>query len=234
MHVRFAMTKTILIVGASRGIGAAAALHLAPTTERLLGVSRSPSVAGEWIEADIATDAGIDRVAAALADAPLDALLYLGGTWEKGAFTDAYRFLESPSEETRHVIAVNLVAPILLAQRLAPALSRSANPRIVLIGALSGRDGSATPEVANTACKFGLRGAAQALTLSLRPMGVGVTIINPGNLATSEVEADIAEGRFGAQVPIPMVDLLRTLDLVLSLSPDAVPSEIDLAQKHPG
>jgi 3-oxoacyl-[acyl-carrier protein] reductase len=228
------MSKNIVIAGASRGIGAAAALHLAPTTTRLLAVSRTRAVAGEWIEADLATDAGIDRVVAAVEDASLDALLYLGGTWERGAFTDAYRFLDSSPDETRHIIAVNLVAPILLAQRLAPALGRAANPRIIVIGSLSGRDGGATPEVANTASKFGLRGAAQALALSLRPLGIGVTVINPGNLATPEVEADIAEGRFGAQVPIPMADLLRTLDLVLSLSPDAVPAEIDLAQKHPG
>jgi 3-oxoacyl-[acyl-carrier protein] reductase len=228
------MSKNIVIAGASRGIGAAAALHLDPTTARLMAVSRTRAVAGEWIEADLATDAGIDRVVDAVGDASLDALLYLGGTWERGAFTDAYRFLDSPPDETRHIIAVNLVAAILLAQRLAPALGRAANPRIVLIGSLSGRDGGATPEVANTASKFGLRGAAQALALSLHPLGIGVTVINPGNLATPEVETDIAEGRFGAQMPIPMADLLRTLDLVLSLSPDAVPAEIDLAQKHPG
>jgi 3-oxoacyl-[acyl-carrier protein] reductase len=207
------MSKKIVIAGASRGIGAAAALHLAPTTARLLAVSRTRAVAGEWIEADLATNAGIDRVADVVGNASLDALLYLGGTWERGAFTDAYRFLDSPPDEARHIIAVNLV---------------------VLIGSLSGRDGGATPEVANTASKFGLRGAAQALALSLRPFGIGVTVINPGNLATPEVEADIAEGQFGAQVPIPMADFLRTLDLVLSLSPDAVPAEIDLAQKHPG
>ena len=225
---------TVVLAGASRGIGAAAARHLAPRCTRLVAVCRSPAVAGEWVEADLATDAGIDAVAQAVGADPVDALLYLGGIWEKGAFTEAYRFQDSPADEVRRVIAVNLVAPILLAQRLAPALALAANPRIVLIGSLSGCDGQAGREVANTASKFGLRGAAQALDMTLRPMGIGVTLINPDNVATPEVVADIAEGRFGAQVPLPMADLLATLDYVLALGPDSVPAEIDLVQKRPG
>ncbi len=224
---------TIVIVGASRGIGAAAALRLNGRVRRLVAVSRTPAAAGEWVRADLATDDGIAAVAEAVGEGPLDALLHLGGMWEDGAFTDAYHFLDSPAAEVRHVLAVNLVAPILLGQKLAPALSRAANPRIVVMGALSGRDGGAGPEVANTASKFGLRGAAQALGIALRPLGVGVTVINPGNVATPEVEADVAEGRFGPQTPIPMADLLATLDFVLSLGPDSVPAEIDLTQKHP-
>lgn len=222
--------ERVVVVGASRGIGAAVARHLDGRVKDLIGVARGASVAGRSVKADIATDAGLDAVAAAVGDGPLDALLFLGGTWESGAFTDEFRFLECPRQETRQVIAVNLVAPILLVQALTPALAKAAKPRVVIIGALSGRDGAATPEVANTASKFGLRGAAQALALTLRPMGIGLSLINPGNVATEEVEADIAEGRFDRQVPIPMVDLVATIDHVLALSGDAVPAEIDLVQ----
>lgn len=226
--------STVVIAGASRGIGAAVARHLQPRVGRLIAVSRTPAAVGDWIEADLATDDGVAAVAAAVGESPVDALLYLGGTWERGAFTEDYHFLDSPAEEIRQVIAVNLVAPIQLTRRLALALSQAPNPRIVLIGSLSGRDGGATPEVANTASKFGLRGAADSLALSLRPLRIGVTVINPGNIATPEVEADIVDGRFGPQTPIPMTDLLATLDYVLSLSADTVPVEIDLAQKRPG
>ncbi|MEL6198515.1 MAG: SDR family NAD(P)-dependent oxidoreductase, partial [Pseudomonadota bacterium] len=193
-----------------------------------------PAAAGLWVTADIATETGVNAVVEAVGDAVLDALLFTGGTWEAGAFTGGYRFADSPVAETRQVIGVNLIAPILLAQALAPALARSANPRILLIGSLSGRDGGATVEVANTASKFGLRGAAQALEIALREQSVAVTVLNPGNLATDEVIDDIAEGRFEDQVPIPLRDLLACIDLVLALSPDATLREIDLAQKHPG
>lgn len=222
--------RTLVIVGGSRGIGAAACRHFTDCGDRVISVSRSPAVAGTWVQADVTTDAGVDAVAAAVGDSAVDALLYLGGTWEDGAFTDAFRFAASPPEETRRVLAVNLAAPILLAQALTSALARSANPRIVLMGALSGRDNAATVEVANTASKFGLRGAAQALRLALP--GTGVTVINPGNVATPEVEADIAEGRFGAQVPIPMADLLATFDFVLGASAATTVAEVDLVQRH--
>ncbi|MCU0908534.1 MAG: SDR family oxidoreductase, partial [Rhodobacteraceae bacterium] len=136
--------------------------------------------------------------------------------------------------ETQGVLAVNLIAPVDLARRLLPALARSANPRIVLLGALSAHPGQATPEVANTASKSGLMGAAEALRLALRGRGIGVTVINPGNVATDEVLEDIATGRFEAQEAIPMADLLATLDYVLSLSAASEVRVIDLAQRSPG
>lgn len=227
------MAGRYLIVGASRGLGAAVAERLAARADKLFAASRSPAAYGTWIEADVSTDGGLEAIASAVGADPLDALLFLGGTWERGAFTQDYDFSRSPRSETRNVIAVNLIAPILLAQSLAGNLAKAPNPRVVFIGALSGLDNAATVEVANTASKFGLRGAAQALALALRPQGIGVTVINPGNVATAEVLEDIASGAFGDQTPIPIEDLIRTIDYLLSLSADAVPQDINLMQKRP-
>ncbi len=227
------MSPTYLVVGASSGLGAAAAAHLAPRAT-LFTASRRPAAQGTWIAADISVDAGIDACAVALRDAPLDGLLYMGGVWEEGAFTDAYDFHKSPRAETRNVIAVNLTAPILLAQALAPNLARATDPRIVLIGSTSGLDQFAPYEVANTASKFGLRGAALSLHHAMRPQKVGVTLINPCNIDTPEVQEDIAQGDFAPQVPIPMADILHTLDYVLGCSAATVPQEINLMQRNPG
>ncbi|MGB0695462.1 MAG: SDR family NAD(P)-dependent oxidoreductase [Rhodospirillaceae bacterium] len=224
---------TYLIVGASRGIGGATAAHLAQQGADILAVSRSPAPVGRWIQADIGTVSGIETVLQAAKAQPLDGLLFLGGVWEQGAFTPDYRFLDSPMEETLHMIAVNLTAPILLAQGLAQALSQAPAPRIVLMGSMSGLANTATKEVANTATKFGLQGAAEALNLSLRPLGIATTVINPDNVATPEVEADIAQGLAGDQIPIPLADLTGTIDYVLGLSPHAVPSVINLCQTKP-
>ena len=222
-----------LIVGASRGIGGATAAHLAELGANILSVSRSEAMAGLWIPADVSTDEGIRQVLEAAGDGPLDGLLFLGGIWEDGAFTDAYDFLKSPASETRRVLAVNLTAPILLAQGLAANLAQSTNPRVILMGSTSGLPNAASPEVANTAAKFGLQGVAEALNLSLRPQGIATTVINPDNVATAEVIDDIAEGRFDAQIPISMDDVIRTVDYILGLSADSVPSSITLGQKRP-
>lgn len=228
------MPRTCLVVGASRGIGAAVAAHMAAQGAQVLSASRTPSATGTWIAADVATDAGLDAIAAAVGERPLDSLLYMGGIWEEGAFTAEYDFLGRPRAETRAVIAVNLTAPILLAQALAANLARAPDPRIVMIGSTSGLDRFAPVEVANTASKFGLRGAAQALATALRPQRIGVTLINPGNIATPEVLADIARGDFDPQEPIPMADILHSIDYALGCSPASAPEEINLFQRDPG
>lgn len=223
--------RSIAVIGASRGIGAAVAHHFVQSGDRVVSVSRTQAVAGEWIQADISTPDGILSVADRLGNSSLDALLFMGGVWEDGAFTDNYDFKNSSDRETRYVIAVNTVAPIELTRQLANNLVKSGNPRAIFIGALSGLDHAATPEVANTAAKFGLRGAVQALRLALRDLHIGFTVINPGNVATEEVLADIEEGRFSQQVPIPLQDLISTIDWVLQLSWAADVSEINLQQK---
>jgi NAD(P)-dependent dehydrogenase (short-subunit alcohol dehydrogenase family) len=223
----------VLLVGGSRGIGAAAAQALSTQCEELLSVSRTPAVAGRWIKADLAEDEGLDRVVAAVGDDRLDALLYLGGIWEDGAFTSAYDFAASPRAETRRVIAVNLVAPILLAQALIPAFRRARAPRLVLRGALSALPNAATREVANTASKAGLAGAAEALSLALGPEGIAVTLLHPGNVATPEVEDDIASGRFDPQTPIPLADLTETVLYALRLSSAARAGVLTLHQTGP-
>ncbi|MEM7506966.1 MAG: SDR family oxidoreductase [Pseudomonadota bacterium] len=222
-----------IVIGASRGIGQATAEHLAASGADILSVSRSPSSAGTWIEADIGSPQGVAKVVEAVGERPLDALLFLGGIWEKGAFTDDYSFMDSSTNETLTVLAVNLAAPILLAQGLAKNLAKSENARIVLMGSTSGLPNAATREVANTAAKFGLQGAGEALNLSLRAYGIATTVINPDNVATPEVEEDIAQGHFGDQIPIPLEDVIRTIDYLLGLSRHSVASAINLLQKTP-
>ncbi|WP_376100764.1 SDR family oxidoreductase (plasmid) [Roseomonas sp. CCTCC AB2023176] len=220
--------KNVLVAGGSRGIGLGIAERLVRTATCLWCVSRSPSPHGEWIAADLATGEGVMAVADRLGGERLDALLYFGGTWERDAFTTGYGFERGDRAEMERVLAVNLLAPIHLVHALLPALRRSSSPRALFIGSLSGLDNAASREVANSASKSGLRGAAGALRRELP--WLAVTVLNPGNVATPEVEEDIAVGRFGPQVPIPMDDVAASVAFAISLSPAAVATEINLSQ----
>jgi 3-oxoacyl-[acyl-carrier protein] reductase len=223
--------KRIVVVGASRGIGAAVARHFFGKGDYVFSVSRSRPVAGDWIQADISTFEGIKLVADIIDDNLLDALLFMGGVWEDGAFTEKYNFLQSSDRETRYVIAVNTIAPIELTKQLARNLVKSSNPRAIFIGSLSGLDNFASIEVANTASKFGLRGAAQALRIALQDCNIGVTVINPGNVATEEVLVDIAEGRFSQQIPIPLENIISAIEWILTLSNTVDVGEINIQQR---
>jgi 3-oxoacyl-[acyl-carrier protein] reductase len=220
--------NTILVAGASRGIGLAVAEHYAPKTQRLVSVSRSPAAIGEWVRTDLSTLAGVEAVATAIADDPLDALLYMGGTWETNAFTRDYRFEECTDEDITRVIAINLVAPIRLVKALLPALKRAQNPKIIFMGALSGRDNFPAREVANSASKFGLRGVVHALREELRSHQIATTVINPGNVGTPEVLADLAADALTGGNAIPLSDLLAIIDCVMSLSRATCIKEIDV------
>jgi 3-oxoacyl-[acyl-carrier protein] reductase len=223
--------RKILVIGASRGIGAAVAQHFVQKGDRVISVSRSQAVAGEWIQADISTSEGINLVVDAIGESVLDALLFMGGVWEDGAFTAQYDFMKSSDRETRFVIAVNTIAPIELTRQLAKNLAQSDKPRAIYIGALSGLDNSASAEVANTASKFGLRGAVQALKLALKDYKIGFTVINPSNVATEEVMLDIEEGRFSDQIPIPLADLISAIEWILALSNTVDIGDINMQQK---
>lgn len=209
---------TVIVIGASRGIGEAVSRHLRPRTRRLLTVSRSPATVGEWIPADITQDQAIDSIRDAVGGAPLDALLIMGGVWEEHAFTESYVFAHSSATEIRRVVDVNLTATILLIQALLPSLERAENPKIVVLGGLPGREQWPGREVANTASKFGLRGVVHALRPELRERQIGISLIDPGFVGTPEVLADVEATDLDRRSIVPMSDLLLVIDCCLALS----------------
>ncbi|MEA5594360.1 SDR family oxidoreductase [Rivularia sp. UHCC 0363] len=218
----------LIVVGASRGIGAAVCEHLVSRTNRLISVSRSASPFGEWVKADISTKKGIEIVSNAYGNCVLDGLLYMGGTWENNAFTQEYSFDKCSDEDIENVLLVNLLAPIRLTKSLLPNLRKSSNPKIIFMGALSGLDNFPAREVANSASKFGLRGVVHALREELRQDRIAVTIINPGNIGTPEVLSDLREAGESEGNAIPLQDLLRVIDCVLSLSRSTCIKEIQI------
>ena len=218
----------LIVVGASRGVGTAVSEHLISRTNRLIAVSRSASPVGEWVKADISTKQGVEIVRNSVGDCVLDGLLYMGGTWENKAFTQDYSFEKCSDEDIENVLLVNLLAPIRLTKSLLPALRKSSNPKIIFMGALSGLDNFPAREVANSASKFGLRGAVHALREELRQDRIAATVINPGNIATPEVLSDLKEAGQSEQNAIPLQDLLQVIDCVLSLSRATCIKEIQI------
>jgi 3-oxoacyl-[acyl-carrier protein] reductase len=218
----------VAIIGGSRGIEEAVARHLAAKSERVFSVSRSASRYGEWIKADVSTLDGVNTVAEAVGEGVLDFLLYMGGTWEANAFTSSYSFADCSDDDIARVLNVNLMAPIRVAKALLPVLRKSSNPKIIFMGALSGRDNFPGREVANSASKFGLRGVVYSLREELRADRISVTVINPGNVGTPEVLSDLAEIGAPTTDAIPLEDLLMIIDCILRLSRQTCIKEIDV------
>ncbi len=230
--------KTLVIVGASRGLGAAFNLGLPEPGDRLWLISRGEpqhvgthaGVERRWIAADLAQAGAAQQIAQAIDGQRVDALIYNAGIWEASGFEAVYDFERIRPAETERILTVNLTAAIACVQALLPNLRQSDNPKIVLIGSISGLENNGSVEVAYDASKFGLRGLAHALRENLRRDGMGVTVINPGSIAT---EVPFERGRAAALAgsglaSLPMHDLVDLVKCVINLSRAACVKEIDV------
>lgn len=181
--------RTVLVTGASSGIGEACVRHLDSLGFRVLAGFRDEA-AGARLRAisprvhplrlDVADagsigDAG-DAVADALDGGPLAGLVNNAGI----AVAAPLEFV--PIDALRRQLEVNVVGQVAVTQAMLPLLRRGRG-RVVFMGSISGR--FASPFLGPyAASKFALEAIADALRLELRPWGMHVAIVEPGVIAT--------------------------------------------------
>ena len=169
--------STVLVTGASSGIGAATAQRLAGRGWRVLAGVRKPDDAPAGTEELIldVTDAAAIRAAAARVDR-LDGLVNNAGIAVACALEDL------PLDELRRQLEVNVVGQLAVTQAFLPAV-RAARGRIVLVGSIAGR--SSLPFLgAYAISKFALEAVADALRVELQPEGIEVALVEPGTIRT--------------------------------------------------
>ena len=219
----------IIVFGGSSGIGLAAAEYLQDQCEALITVSRRPSPVGQWIKTDLTKPEEIASLVTQLDGKPIDGLLYLGGTWEKDAFTEAYTFEGCSDADLENVLNVNLLAPIRVIQALLPNLRLGQHPKIIVTGAaIAGLTLGGGKEVANTSSMLGLRGMVLALRDTLRTDQIGITLLKPGYIATPEVLDDFKQTGTSEDYAIPLEDIMQIIEMILNLSGRTNINEIEI------
>jgi len=185
--------KTILITGASSGIGAALAmvearpqvtlLLWARDERRLADVAAACRARGAQVHTEIfdlrETAAFAPKLAAADSANPIDLAIFNAGL---GGTAPASAVAESP-DSARAVAEVNFVAPIVGANLIADAMAKRGGGQIVLVGSIA--ESYPLPMAPTyAATKAGLRMFAEALRLRLAKHRVTVTLVSPGFIDT--------------------------------------------------
>lgn len=165
-----------LVTGAANGIGRAIAARLRATGARVTGVDREP---GAEVAFDLADTAGIGALVDAIeADGgPVDVLVSVAGVFEP------HPALELPLDSYRRVLAVNLDAPVALAQRCGRSMVARGYGRILSITSIHGQH-SEELSLSYDISKAGLEGATRTLAIELGPHGVLVNALAPGFVNT--------------------------------------------------
>ena len=171
--------STVLLTGATGGLGEAIARELGDRGAKLILTGRRTDV----LEG-IAGELGARALAADLADrATVDRLLSEAGAVDilvaNAALPGAGRLDEFELEEIDRTLEVNLRAPIAMAYALAPAMAKRGAGHLLFVSSLSGKAPTAMTSLYN-ATKFGLRGFALGLRPEMREKNVGVSVVCPG------------------------------------------------------
>ena len=186
--------KTVLITGASRGIGAEIARQAVARGSRVgllarteADLERLHAELGDRccvVAADVLDWAQMQAAVRTVSEAigPIDVVVANAGVGLYGSF------LEADVADLDRVMRTNYLGMVHTLKAALPAMAERRQGHVVVIGSISGRIGSPF-EAGYSASKFAGTGLAEALSVELAPLGIGVSLVVPGPVETSFYEA---------------------------------------------
>ena len=206
---------TILITGASRGLGLEFARQCAGEGWHVLACARDPSSATELAALarsfagridvhalDVTDHARIEALASGLAGTPIDVLLNNAGTMGREGFAEkglaAQRFGATDYEDWLEVLRVNVLAPMKLAESFVEHVAASEQRRIVTLTSMMGSMGQNRVGgfYAYRSSKAAANAVMRSMGLDLRGRGIIALPLHPGWVRTGiggpRAELDVA------------------------------------------
>jgi short-subunit dehydrogenase len=174
--------KNVVLTGASGGIGNAIAHALDAAGANLLMTGRDAAALDKLqkqlrgghrvLATDLCTEPGRRQLVDAASAFGADLLINNAGAGQLSLLED------TGSADLEHLVAVNLLAPMLLCKGFLPILRERPAATIVNIGSILGSIGYAGSAV-YCASKFGLRGFTEALRRELADTAINVVYLAP-------------------------------------------------------
>ena len=181
------MAKTVLITGASSGIGKAAAKQFAKRHWNVAATMRNPEKAEELValqnvivpRLDVTDDASIDAALAQTHEAfgDIDVIVNNAGYALGGAFEAA------SEEQIRRQFETNVFGLMKVTRKILPHFREKKEGTIINVASVGGRVAFPMFSLYH-ATKWAVEGFSESLQYELRPYNIRVKIIEPGAIRT--------------------------------------------------
>lgn len=184
------MAKTVLVTGASAGIGKATAIYLAQNGYKVYGVARRIEKMQDLkeygiqpFEMDVTKEESlVQGVNQILKEAgSIDILINCAGLGSYGALEDV------PMQEAKNLMEINLFGAARLIQLILPQMRKNKYGKIVNISSVGGKVGLPMGSWYH-ASKFAIEGLSDCLRNEVRQFGIDVIVIEPGGTKSEMTE----------------------------------------------
>jgi NAD(P)-dependent dehydrogenase (short-subunit alcohol dehydrogenase family) len=188
--------KTILVTGASSGIGKAIAIECSKMGATVIITARNEKRLNETLDlmdnknlhqlilADLSNENELDYIVESITG-------HLDGIVQCAGFTISKPFQFLSKENIRHIMSINFEAPMLLTHRLLKKKKMSNPASIVFISSISGVYCSYVAGSAYSASKGAINGIAKSLAIELASKNIRVNSVNPGMIDTHILDVGI-------------------------------------------
>jgi len=180
--------SSILITGASKGIGRATAAELARRGHRVVATARDPRTldgldSDQRLRLDVTDQASVD--AAVEQAGEIDVLISNAGVIFRAAVE------ASPAAEIERLYAQNTVGAIRVTQAVLPQMRQRKKGRLLFVSSVSGR--TVLPgQAAYAATKAALEAFAETLAIEVAGFGIDVTLAEPGPVSSGALDDVLA------------------------------------------
>jgi NAD(P)-dependent dehydrogenase (short-subunit alcohol dehydrogenase family) len=190
------MSKVWLITGSSRGFGRSLAAAVLAQGDRLVATARKPEQLsdlvtryGETVRA-VALDVTNSEQARAAVAAAMDAFGRLDVVVNNAGYGNMAAIEDATEEDLRAQIETDLWGVIHVTRAALPILRQQRSGHIVQFSSVGGRIG--TPGLAAyQTTKWAVEGFSEVLAREVAPLGIKVTLIEPGTFRTDFVVASM-------------------------------------------
>jgi NAD(P)-dependent dehydrogenase (short-subunit alcohol dehydrogenase family) len=185
--------KTWFITGASRGFGSLVAERALTKGDHVVATARNPRAIAERLGdhpnlLNIALDVTNEEQATAAAEAAIDRFGGIDVLINNAGFGLMGAVEEATAAEIEAVYRTNVFGLLIVSRAVLPHMRKARSGRIFNISSIGGYRGAAGFGVYSST-KFAVEGLSEAMHDELAPLGIHVTVVEPGYFRTDFLDA---------------------------------------------